>query len=762
MGWEEDSNRIKAQGMPQNPGMTQSVVPAGIPAGGPSDGWLEKSNAMIRRNEQEARQGPITDSISAGGGYNENADTSEFGFWDHMRNMLSPDDSTQIKRYSQSSGIPEKMFGKIDGKIVFWDGKNYKPVVPNVSGGGSLVDKIFRSGENVAAGTPRALPSVTGAVTGITMGPTVASVPVAGAVAGLTNLGLQALDKALSDDPEDEVFSTKYDGLSVLGDAALNSGGQLAGNALVKLFTKNPLGVKAFDRLKAMNPEELANAQNIQKIAKEEFNIDLTTGQATELRSMLGWERKAARWDETADQVYKYRDKQWGVDVPQAIRSSIDKISPQRGEDAVQAFKGGADDVIAEAEAKAQAAAKEHYTDAYAANQNMNSPYINRVLKTPSGKKALAEARDILQDDMALLTKPDPELTAIMNDMVMLGKMDKQSTRGVGEGFKLRTLDYVKRGLWRLEEKAKAANAGKAWDKSRTINKLRRKFTKELDRLDETQWAGANKNARKSAGGSYAQARSNFASGSEEAEVILTGGVGYLRNLKSDTAATVRKIFEDSASLTPEEVGRMRMMFHGANKGKEWDAGVARWLDDALNKATKEFKQGQGNVPGTFYATVWGTGEQKARTAAAIGNQRMPGFERLLMVLDKARKVLPEGSPTATDVGSVAPDKISSVVKGGAKLANVDTLANPGNAVSGFVADLRQPAARIRLADALFSADGTKVLSRLKMMNPKSEKAAKLVADFLTKAGVSSAKAPFSNETYRAPAEMKQNPRRRQ
>src|SRR6266851_4839053 len=52
------------------------------------------------------------------------------------------------------------------------------------------------------------------------------------------------------------------------------------------------------------------------------------------------------------------------------------------------------------------------YEEAFKANQNIASPRVDRMLKTPAGRKALGDARVKMQNDMTLLGRPDPELTA--------------------------------------------------------------------------------------------------------------------------------------------------------------------------------------------------------------------------------------------------------------------------------------------------------------------------------------------------------------
>jgi len=680
---------------------------------------------------QELRQGPRTEGwFRTEGGYARDVDDPRFGFGEHLRAGLAGDEQTKIKRYSEMSGIPEEHFGVIEGDIVFWEPelKKFVPVVAQVGEGEGFFDKYMRAGEPIAAGTGGLAPAVTGGVTGIAMGPTLASIPAAGAVAGAVNIGVQALDKYLAGE---DVLTDDYDVFPAIVDAVASMGGQGLGNIMVKLANRNPLAVEMYDRLKAMDPEKIKAAEDIQRLAREEYGIELTTGQATGLNSLLVSERHTAtRWPETMDVASAKRYSQNVEQVPAAIKAEVGRGTELSGEEAAQTFRGGAHKIVEQAETAAREAAKEHYRVAYAANQQMESPHLNRMLRTPAVKNALNEAVEIISNDMGRVSKIDPELTAALSEAVRLGKAEAVPG-GVGRGLKLRTLDYIKQGLWITEQAAK--KEGVHTPKSRSIGSLRRKFTAELDRLDETRRAGPK--SFKAEGGDYARARRTFESGMEVKDEILSQGVAMLRRDKSDTVKLVNKIFNEG-NVTPEEVGRMRAKFYNGGQGDAWEAGVGRWLEGALNAATKEHRQGVGNVAGTFYQKVWGTNEQKAITRAALGSDRMPGFETFLRVLNYARKLLPEASPTATDAGAMASDAFSTGVKRSLKIFNVNTYANAGDTVSAGVAALRQPGARIRLMERLFDPEGVKLLRKLRMLSPLSSRAVKLVADFMFKTGV--------------------------
>lgn len=657
-------------------------------------------------------------------GYRPGSDAPDFSMMDHLRAGMAGNTKDQIKRYSERTGIPVNKFGTINGEIVFWDGKAYIPVVPNVGEGDSIANEFMRVGENVFSATPKAVPSVVGGTVGTLMGPTGASIPAAGVAAGATNAGIQYLDKALAGE------ETDIDPWSVAGDTALNMGGQLVGNVALKLLTRNKLGISPFERIKAMDPEKLRNAQDLQRMAREEFKIDLSTGQATELRSLLGWERKAGRWDETADDVFAIRDKQWGEQVPAAIRKEIGKLSPQQGEGAVASFRQGADDVVGSAQKAMSDEARVSFGNALDGREPFNTVELDGLMRRPIMSRAWERAKVRAANRDRQL----PEYFKLNTKGEIIGTVQKPDWRAWHD---------IKMSLDDIINDSKNAQ-GKITGPGSDALLVKRKLMSVLRKENPD----------------YAAALAQYGESADAVDMILGGGIGVLKKSKGlDTAKIVNKVFNEG-NIPPQEITRMRQMFYSAGKGDEWNAGVGRWLEGALNKATREFKQGRGNVPGDFFRLVYGTGEQKAITQAALGKDAFSGWDKLLRVLDRARKSLPEGSPTATDIATTAPDAVSTVAQRVGKMASLETYANPGNAIAQGIGNIRQPEARLRLVKYLFGKDGIKELRKLRMLPPYGEKTVKAVADMMAKAGIVGgvdAVGGFISPgaTVAAPAEMK-------
>ncbi len=182
------------------------------------------------------------------------------------------------------------------------------------------------------------------------------------------------------------------------------------------------------------------------------------------------------------------------------------------------------------------------YQNAYRSNQVIDDPTINRLLKTPSGRKAFQEARKTLQDLRRNLSKTDPELAAQLRETG-----GKVTGKGVGKGLKLEFLDQVKQELWDLEQIAKAKTLGKASGKSRAISELRRDLTKAMDAADNTS-PGIDPNTGTRLPGDYAKAR--LAAGDKLGNIeALELGSEFLSKTKFSTPEELGVALQD---MTPE------------------------------------------------------------------------------------------------------------------------------------------------------------------------------------------------------------------
>lgn len=185
-------------------------------------------------------------------------------------------------------------------------------------------------------------------------------------------------------------------------------------------------------------------------------------------------------------------------------------------------------DTIANLQAAQQEQAAPLYQKAFVANQSMQSPMIDRVLKTPAGQSALKAAAIKMQNDMSLMGVNDP---ALMEQAQLAGQYTP-SSGGISSGLKLRTLDYVKRAL---DDQIGTAQRTGENDNVRILSGLKNNFVKALDSADQT--------ATKNSPGLYAQGRSAYSGGAKSLEALEMG-----RNFMNEDSQVTAK---DVSNLDP-------------------------------------------------------------------------------------------------------------------------------------------------------------------------------------------------------------------
>jgi Transglycosylase SLT domain len=163
------------------------------------------------------------------------------------------------------------------------------------------------------------------------------------------------------------------------------------------------------------------------------------------------------------------------------------------------------------------------YDSAFSSNKSVSSPVINRILDTQAGTQALKFAAMRMNNRMALMGVPDPELA----EQAKLAGTYEPGSGGIASGLKLETLDLVKQGLDdQIGVKLRAGENGAARD----LIGLKNGLVKELDANDATaQPAGkdANGNPTPAVMGDYAKARQTYA-GKEAAKEALDMGYDYI------------------------------------------------------------------------------------------------------------------------------------------------------------------------------------------------------------------------------------------
>ncbi len=181
-------------------------------------------------------------------------------------------------------------------------------------------------------------------------------------------------------------------------------------------------------------------------------------------------------------------------------------------------------------------------------NQNVQSPVINRILKTDAGKSALQYAAKRINADMSQMVKPDPELAA-------QAKLAGQAVRGgVGKGLKLQTYQYIKEGF--DEQISKAYRAGENGLGS-SLTAQKNTLINQLDSFDATKSNGQP--------GAYAQARKTYSTAAKIQEAADNG-----RKFMSQDPEAIKNLFENDNISAPEK--------------KAYAAGAGRAFQDMLDR----------------------------------------------------------------------------------------------------------------------------------------------------------------------------------
>lgn len=172
------------------------------------------------------------------------------------------------------------------------------------------------------------------------------------------------------------------------------------------------------------------------------------------------------------------------------------------------------------------------YQKAYETNQNVQSPAIDRILKTPAGQSALKTASIKMQNDMSLMGINDPDLV----EQAKLTGQYQPTNGGIASGLKMRSLDYVKRAL--DDQIGTSIRAGEN-DNVRILSGLKNGLLRGMDEADST--AIRDKNGNIIQPGAYAQGRAAF-SGTSQSQNALQMGRNFLNEDAETTAQDIANL----------------------------------------------------------------------------------------------------------------------------------------------------------------------------------------------------------------------------
>lgn len=625
-----------------------------------------------------------------------------------LRASLAPETEDQIKRFAAARGIPVNRYGVLGGNIVYTDEDGrIQREVPSVTGARGLADAIGRAFRWFAAQVGPSIPQAVGGVAAtLAPGGPITSPVVAGGSGAAVDVVRQLLDRALAGE---SLSPGEVDYLNSLGQGAMAATGTSLGRGVARLTERNPLGVSAYDRTQAMTPQARQEAMRLAADARAR-GIDLTTGQATGLPSLMQRERQLGRDPATTDMMAARRTLQRNEQVPRAIEAEIGQIAPSGQEARIQAFRQGAGAVVDDALAARSRAARPAYEAALDNRDPFITDELRSLLARPSMQEAWTAARRLAADEG--------------RDLPQLFATDAAGKVRVTTVPDWRSWDYIKRGLDSVIE-SNTNEFGKVNAIGRSALQIKRDMLAVLDQANPE----------------YASARAIYGGASDAVDQVTKGGVGFLNSITGmDRQNIVTRVF-GAGNIMPNDIASMRFQFEKSKRLADWNSGLAAFLSDKLDDAMKVGASGErGNVAGKFAANVWGDERQKRVIIAALGGDgtaRAQGMEALMRALNAAARSLPEGSPTATDLMAMqAGETVGTGLRVAGKVLSPATYLNLGSELVEGIAQLRAPETRRRLAEALLSGQVDSQLRQLRLLAPTSKKAAALTGQVLTQIGI--------------------------
>lgn len=323
-----------------------------------------------------------------------------------------------------------------------------------------------------------------------------------------------------------------------------------------------------------------------------------------------------------------------------------------------------------------QEAAQPFYKQAFAENQSVQHPDIDRVLLTPAGKIALKDAAVKMQNDMSLMGVNDSEL---MEQAKLTGQY-QPGDGGIASGLKMRTLDYVKRSL---DDQIGTAIRGGQNDNARILQSLKSKLVRGMDAADST--------ASKDSPGFYAKARAAYSEPSQSLDALDLGNK-FINNDPTANIATIK-------DLSPQDQAFFRI-------------GAARALKDKVNAAPDGADAAK---------RIFGSPDKRATLKSVFPSedafndfQKQVGNE---MLFAKNKQTMIGNSPTqsrqadAADAG-ITPGDILEAAGGNFKGLALNALRGTLGRLQGITPEVSQ-----ELGNRLFSSNPVQNAATIKALN---------------------------------------------
>ncbi len=588
-----------------------------------------------------------------------------------------------------------RVFYGDDGRLaaVGSDGvPRYVEAAPLTRGGVRNVPGWVASGAGAVPATAGGMAGMAAGSSSLVAGPVVAA---AGAAAG--DAARQGIAGAM--DPGDAFTGegASYNYGQTAREAGLAAAGQLAGAVVNRSLAPNALRVPEREIGQVARDPAITQAGREASENAAAQGVDLSTGQATGVRSLLTMEDAAMRNPETMDRAQAFYQRQ-GAQMQGAARNMLSGISPVDDiTQASQGFREAAGEVPTVVRQQANAAARPAYEAAREAGQTATGPV--QMINDPAVEEAMRRARETYR-------------VFHRRDAPMVPDFD----------------------LWDLTRRELRDMAGEATANRR--NTLAAGYEGSLRELST---------ALDEAFPTYAQARATAAPGQRLAATLqdTAAGTSGAAGVDDRARSILAPIFERS---NPQYVRQAREAFFQANRGDEWNAGIRAYLQDAIGRASTSQA---GLNPAMLRRQVWANLEDgvRANMQAAMTPEQFAGFNRFMQTVEQVARTFPENSMTAQRLGGqeamrqAGEDATNRLLRGvGNTLSpNVANVVRDG---LNRVADMRNARNVAGVIDNLFSPQGLQYLEQMARLNPSSRRAIVATGQFLAQGADAAASTP--------------------
>lgn len=270
---------------------------------------------------------------------------------------------------------------------------------------------------------------------------------------------------------------------------------------------------------------------------------------------------------------------------------------------------------------------------------------------------------------------------------------------------------------------------------------LQDKMDKTKDGSDVANILFGNEAMRKKVSAALGDDEFRVVSGAFEAERKLFSRAPEIGQLESSIIGTaakdrasglqnVPKTMFDISKADPISTATARSGFEKAGKLDDWNAGLRAYLTDTFASSQKN-----QNIAGSYYRAIAGDPRQAATLKAAMSPEQHAVFKDFTEALNVVRRALPEGSPTATDLGG----KEAFAGAAARTIGRAPKLLSPqnlGENISEFVLSRSASKNAEIIANIITQPGAIAELKKLRALSPTSQKALTIMDDVIANYGI--------------------------